>query len=84
MYHYFVLLNVFQAAYTASQRGAIDEATYRAHLNNIANLTCNDSEFISQHVLPRGYTDEFRQTLQHLWTDIRTRGTLRASDTPVV
>jgi hypothetical protein len=76
MYRYFLWLNISVALYDAKIRNAVDKPTYESHINNTANLTFKDREFIKQHVLPRGYPKAFREELMRRWNQIDKGGSL--------
>lgn len=72
MYYYFILLNVSYNLYAAYSIDSIDKGVYRAQLDNTANNTCADRNFIEQHVFPRGYKEEFCKELIGRWDFIET------------
>ncbi len=74
MYQYFIYLNLTQSAFKA--RKALDNEVFESQLNNAANLTYKDREFINQHVFPRGYSGGFQSELKKRWEKIYKDGTL--------
>jgi hypothetical protein len=76
MYRYFTYLNIAVNMFEARARGAVDMNKYESHINNTANLTFKDREFIKQHVLPCGYAKVFREELLYRWERIDRGGSL--------
>jgi len=77
MYRYFILLNIALSLFEADKRGSVDTSTYQSQMNNTANTTFQDKEFIKQHVLPRGYPRTFRDDIITRWESIDKNGTLQ-------
>ena len=76
MYHYFIMLNISYSAYECMKRKAISKPVYESKINNTANLTFIDREFILQHVFPRGYENGFKKEITDRWRKIENSGTL--------
>ena len=76
MYRYFILFNSSYHIYEAGSRNAIRSEAYHSELNNVANITYEEREFIKQHVFPRGYENGFRKCIVSLWERIDQSGTL--------
>lgn len=76
MYTYLMYLNIAHSALEAYKRNALGRETFESHINNTANLTHKDRDFINQHVLPRGYGIGFQSELKNRWGEIDKNGTL--------
>jgi len=76
MYYYFILFNVTYNSYEAANRGAINKLVYESQVNNVANTTYDEREFIKKHVFPRGYENGFRKIILSKWELIDSTGTL--------
>jgi len=76
MYRYFLLFNSSYSIFEAGSRNAIRSEAYHAEMNNVANMTYEEREFIKKHVFPRGYENGFRGCILDLWKQIDLSGTL--------
>ena len=79
MYSYFILFNVSYNLYDAYSNNSIDEDVYKAQLDNTANTTYRERDFILQHVFPRGYKKSFCGEIESRWKNISESGTLLQS-----
>ena len=93
MYFYFMIVNQGYTAWILNKnelysslarivprclRSASDSAQYvKQFLENEALILFNDRKFVTEHVLPRGYSVGFQQEFRDIWANIekeKTRG----------
>ena len=73
MYKHFIRMNISMNLWEARRRNAVSEKRFLTHLNNLAMQTYRDRDFIMQHVLPRGYPEDFRELLLNTWQNAARR-----------
>ena len=76
MYRLFIKINMYYSNYDAGLRKAMGKTAWESHLNNLANTTFGDREFIKQHIFPRGYENAFRAEVLKRWEAIDKQGAL--------
>ncbi|MEE9337489.1 MAG: hypothetical protein V3U87_05370, partial [Methylococcaceae bacterium] len=74
MYRYFLLFNSSYSVFEARNKNAIRLEMYLSEMNNVANMTYEEREFIKKHVFPRGYENGFRKCILDLWAEIDKSG----------
>ena len=72
VYFYFLRWNVAYSAYTG--KGEMLDRLALSALNNEANISFPDREFIKQHVFGRGYNREFTAEFEKKWEMIEKTG----------
>jgi uncharacterized membrane protein len=76
MFSYFILVNISYNLYEAYLNNAVDKNVYRSQLDNCANTTYLEKDFVLQHVFPRGYKEGFCNEIKERWEAISKDGTL--------